>query len=116
VAAQVYGHGTGLKIVEEGGFCGTPLAGDDLASVVDKSTVAVDGNGDTRFKAARYEQKAYTLFNAAFGIRKDQWTAELFVDNLFDKHAQLNINAADYTPSVTTNRPRTIGVRFSYDY
>jgi iron complex outermembrane receptor protein len=116
VAAQVYGNGTGLKIVEEGGFCGTPLAGDDLASVVDKSTVAVDGNGDTRFKAARYEQKAYTLFNAAFGIRKDQWTAELFVDNLFDKHAQLNINAADYTPSVTTNRPRTIGVRFSYDY
>lgn len=116
VATQVFGNRTSLKIVEEGGFCGTALTGDDLASVVDPSFVAVDGNGDTRFKAARYEQESYTLVNVAFGFEKDQWGAELFVDNLFDEEAQLNINAADWTPSVTRNRPRTIGVRFMYDY
>lgn len=116
VTSQVYGTGSGLKIAEEGGFCGTPLTGDDLASVVDKSTLGVDANGDTRFKAARYVQKAYTLVNLAFGVNKDQWHAELFVDNVFDERAILNINAADYTPSVATNRPRTIGVRFSFDY
>jgi outer membrane receptor protein involved in Fe transport len=49
-------------------------------------------------------------------VRKDQWIAELFVDNAFDERAILNINAADWVPSVATNRPRTIGVRFSYDY
>jgi iron complex outermembrane receptor protein len=116
VATQVFGNRTSLRIVEEGGFCGTPLTGDDLDSVVDQSFVAVDGNGDTRFKAARYEQEAYTLVNVAFGVRKDQWGAELFVNNLFDEAAQLNINAADWVPSVATNRPRTIGLRFSYDY
>lgn len=116
VANQIYGHRTSLQIVEEGGFCGTPLTGDDLASVVDKSFVAVDSNGDTRFKAARYKQESYTLVNLAVGMHKDNWGAELFIDNAFDEHAQLNINAADWTPSVTTNRPRTIGLRLTYDY
>jgi hypothetical protein len=116
VTAQVFGQRTSLNIVEEGGFCGTPLTGDDLASVVDPDFVAVDGNGDTRFKAARYEQESYSIVNVAGGFTKDQWGVELFVNNLFDENAQLNINAADWTPSVTTNRPRTIGLRFSYDY
>jgi outer membrane receptor protein involved in Fe transport len=116
VATQVFGNRTSLKIVEEGGFCGTPLTGDDLDSVVDKSFVAVDSNGNTRFKAARYEQESYTLVNLAFGVRKRNWGAEFFVDNVFDKNAQLNINAADWTPSVTTNRPRTFGVRFMYEH
>jgi outer membrane receptor protein involved in Fe transport len=116
VATQVFGNRTSLKIVEEGGFCGTPLTGDDLASVVDPSFVGVDANGDTRFKAARYEQEAYTLVNLAAGFRKDQWGLEFYVDNVFDENAQLNISAADWTPSVVTNRPRTFGMRFIYDY
>ncbi|MCY4342289.1 MAG: TonB-dependent receptor [Gammaproteobacteria bacterium] len=115
VATQVFGNGTGLKIVEEGGFFGLPLAGDDLASVTNPNFVGVDGNGDTRFKAARYVQKGYTFVNLAAGLQTGSWGAELFVDNVLDKNAQINVNAIDYTPSVTTNRPRTIGVRFTYD-
>ena len=115
-STQVFGQRSSLKIVEEGGFCGTPLTGDDLASVVDPSFVGVDGNGDTRFIGARYEQEAYSLVDLAVGLNKDQWGAELFVDNLFNERAQLAINAADYSPSVATNRPLTVGVRFSFDY
>lgn len=116
VATQVFGNRTSLKIVEEGGFCGTPLTGDDLASVVDPSFIGVDDNGDTRFIAARYEQEAYSLVNLAIGLNKNQWGAELFINNAFDERAQININAADWTPSVTTNRPLTVGLRFSFDY
>ena len=76
----------------------------------------MDSNGDMRFKGARYEQESYTLVNIGFGIQKEGWGAELFINNAFDEHAQLNINAADWVPTVTTNRPREIGVRFSYDY
>ena len=50
------------------------------------------------------------------GVNREGWQAELFVNNLFNKNAQLNINATDYTPSVTTNRPRTIGLRLGYDF
>ena len=78
--------------------------------------MAVDSNGDTRFKGARYEQEAYTLVNFAIGVNKDQWGAELFINNVTDEGAQLNINAADWTPSVTVMRPREIGLRFTYDY
>ena len=115
VATQVFGNGSGLKIVEEGGFFGLPLTGDDLASVTNPSFVGVDANGDTRFKAARYVQKGYTFVNMAAGLQTGSWGAELFVDNLMDKNAQISVNAIDYTPSVTTNRPRTIGLRFTYD-
>jgi outer membrane receptor protein involved in Fe transport len=114
--AQVFGNRSSLTIVEEGGFCGTPLTGDDLASVVDPSFVGVDGSGDTRFIAARYEQEAYSLVNLAVGLNKDQWSAELFIDNVFDERSQVAINAADYSPSVATNRPLTVGLRFSFDY
>lgn len=116
VTAQVFGSGSNLKIVEEGGFCGVPLTGDDLASVTDPNFIGVDANGDTRFKAARYEQESYALWNAAIGFNKDNWGMELYVNNLTDERAQVNINAADYTPSVFTNRPREIGLRVSYDY
>ena len=116
VTTQVFGTGSGLKIKEEGGFCGTPLTGDDLTSVTNPGFVDVDSNGDTRFKAARYEQEAYALVDVSAGIRRDGWTAELFINNLFDETAQLNVNATDYTPSVSTNRPRTVGLRFGYRF
>ncbi len=116
VTMQVFGRGSGLTIKDEGGFCGTPLTGGDLTSVVDTSFLGVDANGDTRFRAGRYEQEAYTIVNVAAGFRRDGWKAELFVNNLFDESAQLNINATDYTPSVTTNRPRTIGLRVGYEF
>ena len=116
VTAQVYGSGTNLTIVEEGGFCGTPLEGDDLASVTDPGFVGVDENGDTRFKAARYEQEAYALLHGAIGFNKDNWGMEFYVNNITDERAQVNINAADYTPSVFTNRPREFGIRVNYNY
>jgi outer membrane receptor protein involved in Fe transport len=115
VTRQVYGRGSGLKIQEEGGFCGQPLSGDDLASVVDKSSLALDGS-DQRFKAARYVQRSYTLVNVAAGMERDSWSAELYVNNLFDKNAETQINTADYTPSVSTNRPRTVGLRLGYRF
>jgi iron complex outermembrane receptor protein len=114
VTRQVYGRPSGLNIVDEGGFCGVPLTGDDLASVSDSSLIGTDGDGNTRFRAGRYEQEAYTLVNLAFGVQREGWNAELFVDNLFDERTMLNINTADYTPRVTTGRPRTFGVRFGY--
>jgi len=114
-AQQVYGNRTSLSIVEEGGFCGNPLTGGDLTAA-DPSFLEQDSNGDMRYRAARYEQEAYTLVNLAIGVDKDQWGAELYINNVFDENAQLNINAADWTPSVATNRPRHVGIRFSYDY
>ena len=116
VTRQVFGTPSGLSIENEGGFCGTPLTGDDLASVTDQSFIGVDGNGDTRFRAGRYEQEDYVLVNFAAGLQWESWKAEVFVNNVFDEEAMVNINASDYTPSVGVARPRTVGIRVSYDH
>ena len=116
ITALVFGSGTGLQIEEAGGFFGLPLTGADLAAVTNPNFVAVDSNGDTRFKNARYVQESYTLVNFAIGFNKDEWGAELFINNVTDERAQVSINATDYTPSVATNRPLEVGLRFSHDF
>lgn len=64
----------------------------------------------------RERQADYTLVNFSLKIKKDTWSVKLFVDNLTDRRADLFINNQDYIRRVTTNRPRTFGVSFSYDY
>ena len=64
----------------------------------------------------REKQDSYTLLNASIGIEKESWSAKLYIDNLTDKRAELFINNQDDIPRITTNRPRTIGLTFTYSY
>lgn len=95
------GPGTGLKIQQE-------------AATYDGVNYT-DTNGNP-FKGGRYIQDSYILANLAFGITNDEWKAELFIDNVFDERAVLHIDNQQFTPKVVTNRPRTVGVRLSYDF
>ncbi|MGI9271967.1 MAG: TonB-dependent receptor [Woeseiaceae bacterium] len=63
-------------------------------------------------------QDSYTLVDATIGMANTQngWGVELFVNNLTDEVAQLHINRQDFIERITTNRPRTIGLRISYDF
>ncbi|MFT4518506.1 MAG: iron complex outermembrane receptor protein [Halioglobus sp.] len=62
-------------------------------------------------------QDDYTLFNAATGVRgEDGWAAELYIENLTDERAELHINRQDFIERTTTNRPRTVGLRVSYEF
>ena len=62
----------------------------------------------------RRDQAAYSTYDASLGVGKDAWTAELFAANFTDTRAQLFIDVTQNSPLITTNRPRTIGVRVSY--
>ncbi|WP_339673560.1 TonB-dependent receptor [Dasania marina] len=65
----------------------------------------------------RYLQDAYQTVDASFGMAIDEhWGAEVFVENLTDERAELFINSLDTSLRITTNRPRTVGLRVSYDY
>jgi outer membrane receptor protein involved in Fe transport len=50
------------------------------------------------------------------GVTTESWSAELFIDNLTDERAEVARNFVFDTTSVTYARPRTIGVRLSYDF
>ncbi len=97
----IYGTGSGLSIQKEA---------DDFSGVNYK-----DSNGAT-FAGGRYVQDSYILANLSVGVTNEEWKAELFIDNLTDESAILYIDTQQFTPKVMSNRPRTIGFRFSYDF
>ena len=66
--------------------------------------------------ADRRKQASYTTADVAIGAIKDDWSVELFIRNLTDERAELFYNVQDDIPRITTNRPRTIGLRVGYDY
>jgi iron complex outermembrane receptor protein len=62
-------------------------------------------------------QDSYGILDGSIGVASldNGWGVELFASNLTDERAQLHINRQDFFERVTTNRPRTIGLRVSYD-
>ena len=59
------------------------------------------------------QQKAYNTFSLSVGVSKDQWSMELYGENLSDARPQLYVSGNDGTNRITTSRPRTIGLRVS---
>ena len=59
---------------------------------------------------------SWFLAGITFGVEKDEWAAELFVDNLFDEEAQLASNFVNDRERISYARPQTIGLRLSYDF
>ena len=57
---------------------------------------------------------AYSLLHLRGGIDFGGWAAEVYVTNATDERAEIFQNSGYYDPRVTTNLPRTIGVRFVF--
>jgi len=68
------------------------------------------------------EQAAYALTDFTFGVEKDNYSLELFVDNAFDRRAELYRYSECATavcgtqPYVVTARPRTVGIKFGQKF
>ncbi|GAA0369364.1 TonB-dependent receptor [Bowmanella denitrificans] len=75
-----------------------------------------DASWSSIVAADRKRQDSYTTVDASLGVRKDAWGVELYIQNLTDERADLFINDQDDITRITTNRPRTIGLRLTYDY
>jgi len=79
---------------------------------------------DTLNVPARQKMDDYTLLNLSTGIEKDNWTLSLYVNNVFDERAEIDIEDPGYggLPNLqrppghkwttVTNRPRSFGIRF----
>jgi iron complex outermembrane receptor protein len=63
-----------------------------------------------------YDQPGYTTYDAFAGVSKDAWTAQLYCENFTDTRANLFTSSAQSIVTVTVNRPRTAGLRFSYKF
>jgi hypothetical protein len=63
-----------------------------------------------------YDQAAYSSYDASGGVGKDNWTAQLYCDNLTDSRADLYTSSTQSVKAVTVSRPRTAGLKFSYKF
>ena len=62
------------------------------------------------------EIDGWMLAGVTVGVSTDTWSAELFIDNVFDEEAELSRSFVFDRERVTYARPQTIGLRFSYDF
>jgi len=93
-------------------YCSSPYAGCGQPATINGVTVKP---GDViQQQNNSFSQPAYTTFEAAIGVNKDQWSLELYGDNLGDARPQLFTSGNDGEVRVTTSRPRTIGLRVGF--
>ena len=59
----------------------------------------------------RYDQPAYTTYDAAFGIAKDQWHVEAFGTNLGNSDASLFTTSGQFIEAQVPLRPRVLGLK-----
>ena len=77
------------------------VSDDSISDIIEINKADIDG---------------WATLNTSLGVSADQWTAELFVTNLTNEYAELSNNFVFDRARVTPMRPRTIGVRFGYDF
>jgi iron complex outermembrane recepter protein len=64
----------------------------------------------------RFENPAYSTFDAAIGVSKGSWHADIHGENLSNSNASTFTSTDQFIIEQTPLRPRVIGVSFGYDF
>jgi outer membrane receptor protein involved in Fe transport len=94
-----YGAESGIQRQNEGGTFGT-----------------VNDSNDALPLNSRFVNDAATTLNASMGLSKDNWNAEFFINNITSEEGAMTETAGKFTPEQSIMRPRTMGLRFSYNF
>ncbi len=62
----------------------------------------------------RFENPAYSTYDASLGAAKDNWLVTLYAENLANSNASTFVSTDQFIVAQTPLRPRVIGVSFSY--
>jgi iron complex outermembrane receptor protein len=64
----------------------------------------------------RFENPAYSTFDASLGVAKDAWTVTAYAENLANSNASTFISTDQFIVAETPLRPRILGVSFGYKF
>lgn len=81
-----------------------------------ESVNSLSGIQSVEFDQPVRTQAAYTLTNLRFGLDGEKWSAQLYVNNLFNEYAEEFYNDRWAQTRLSVNRPRRIGVSFRYSF
>jgi outer membrane receptor protein involved in Fe transport len=77
-------------------------------------TIAEAGSVNT--SRLRFENPAYSTFEASFGVAKDAWIFNVYGENLSNSNASTFVSTDQFVVAQTPLRPRVIGASFSYKF
>ena len=75
-----------------------------------------DDQGAITTGRLRFENPAYTTYDASFGVSKDAWWVNAFAENLSNSHKSLFVSTGQFIVAETPLRPRVMGVQFGYKF
>ena len=64
----------------------------------------------------RFENPAYTTYDASFGVAKDAWSVNVYGENLANSNASTFVSTDQFIIAQTPLRPRVIGAWFGYKF
>jgi len=64
----------------------------------------------------RYDQPAYTTYDAAFSVAKDQWTVQAYGSNLSNSDASLYTTSGQFIKAEVPLRPRVLGIKVGFKF
>ncbi|HEY6451424.1 MAG TPA: TonB-dependent receptor [Steroidobacteraceae bacterium] len=71
---------------------------------------------DLQGNSIAYDQPGFSTVDAAFGIARDAWSAQLYGSNLSNTRADLSTNFRQFVKADTINVPRTVGLMLNYKF
>ncbi len=63
-----------------------------------------------------FDQPGYSTYDAAIGVSKDNWTAQLEGQNLGNTNAKTFVSASEAIETQTVLRPRVVELKFGYKF
>jgi outer membrane receptor protein involved in Fe transport len=64
----------------------------------------------------RFENPAYTVYDASLGVAKDAWYLNVYAENLSNSNASVFVSTDQFIVAQTPLRPRVLGVAFGYSF
>jgi iron complex outermembrane receptor protein len=74
------------------------------------------GGGAVTTSRGRFENPAYSTYDASFGVAKDNWIVTAYGENLSNSNASVFVSTDQFIVAQTPLRPRVLGLAFDYRF
>ena len=85
-------------------------------SVTGNTPSIAPGSGGGGTTSAAYDIPGFSTYDASLGVSRDNWSAQLFGQNITDTRGKVFISNSLAIETQTVIRPRVLGVRFGYKF
>ena len=80
------------------------------------SNPTIADTGSVTTGRLRFENPAYTTYDASIGVSKDPWIVTVYGENLSNSNKSVFVSTDQFIVAQTPLRPRILGLSFGYKF